>query len=43
MANLRMMHAMSRHYSSPARLAVLLQKITRQVRRRRQGVGDSRA
>jgi len=32
MANLRMMHAMSRHYTAPARLAVLLQKIARQVR-----------
>ena len=31
MANLRMMHAMSRHYSAPARLAVMLQKIARQV------------
>jgi len=31
MANLRMMHAMSRHYAAPARLAVLLQKIARQV------------
>ena len=36
MANLRMMHAMSRHYSLPVRLAVLLQKIARQVRRTRQ-------
>ena len=32
MANLRMMHAMSRHYSAPARLAVLLHNITRQAR-----------
>ena len=32
MANLRMVHAMSRHYSAPVRLAALLQKIARQVR-----------